>query len=67
MDSLNFSVDDMGVETIEAAKRIVSRKTKHDSGDDLAALMKKINAIELKLSSIGQLDLKLDTIIRKIS
>merc|ERR1719225_988715 len=56
-----LSVDDMGVETIEAAKKIVSRKTKLDSEDDLAALMKKINAIELKLSSIGHLDLKLDT------
>ena len=67
MDFLNFSVDDMGAETIEAAKRIVSRKTKLDGEDDIAALMKKINAIELKLSSIGQLDLKLDTIIRKFS
>ena len=64
---MNFSVDDMGAETIEAAKRIVSRKTELDGEDDLAALMKKINAIELKLASIGQLDLKLDPIIRKIS
>ena len=46
-----FSVDDMGIETIEAAKKIIARKLKSNAEEDYELLMHKIKNIEKQLSS----------------
>jgi len=62
-----LSVDDMGIETVEAAKKIISRKLKSNAEEDYELLMHKIKNIEKQLSCIGTFENKLDTILRKIS
>ena len=57
----------MGIETVEAAKKIISRKLKSNAEEDYELLMHKIKNIEKQLSCIGIFENKLDTILRKIS
>ena len=54
--SSSFSVDDMCSETIEAAKKIISKKSKNDSQGDIENIMQRIKNIEGQLASIGQFD-----------
>ena len=65
--SSSFSVDDMCSETIEAAKKIISKKSKNDSQGDIENIMQRIKNIEGQLASIGQFDSKLDNILGKLS
>ena len=62
-----FRVDDMSPETIEAAKKIISRKSRNDSQEEMETLMQRIKNIEQQLASVGQFDSKLDNILRKLS
>ena len=57
----------MGIETVEAAKKIISRKLKSNAEEDYELLMHKIKNIEKQLSCIGTFENKLDTILKKIS
>ena len=58
----------MGQDTIEAAKKIISRKTKVEENNmDLSLLNKKILEIEQKLNSISSVESKLDILIKKLS
>ena len=58
----------MGQDTIEAAKKIISRKTKVEENNiDLALLNKKIMEIGQKLNSISSVENKLDFLINKLS
>ena len=53
--------------TIEAAKKIISRKSRNDSQEEMETLMQRIKNIEEQLASVGQFDSKLDIILRKLS
>ena len=57
----------MGQDTIEAAKKIISRKTKVEGNTDLSLLAQKILDIEQKLNSISSVENKLDILIKKLS
>ena len=58
----------MGQDTIEAAKKIISRKSKVDENKvDLSQLAQKILEIEQKLNSISSVEYKLDILINKLS
>ena len=62
------SADEMGQDTIEAAKKIISRKSKVDENKaDLSQLAQKILEIEQKLNSISSVEYKLDILINKLS
>ena len=64
----HFSSDDMGQDTIEAAKKIITRKSKVDGNtSDFSALAQKILDIEQKLNSISSVENKLDILIKKLS
>merc|ERR1719192_792741 len=63
-----LSADEMGQDTIEAAKKIISRKSKVDENNaDLSQLAQKILEIEQKLNSISSVEYKLDILINKLS
>ena len=62
-----FRVDDMSPETIEAAKKIISKKCRKDSQEDMETLMQRIKNIEKQLASIGHFGQKLDNILTKLS
>ena len=58
----------MGKETIEAAKKIITRKQSSSAtGEDYEFLIQKIKSIELKLASMGNFETKLDKILKKLS
>ena len=58
----------MGQETIEATKKIVSRKTKaEENSADLSRIVGKILDIEQKLGSLSSVETKLDILINKLS
>ena len=57
----------MGQDTIEAAKKIITRKSKVDGNTDLSLLAQKILDIEQKLNSISSVENKLDILIKKLS
>ena len=57
----------MGQDTIEAAKKIITRKSKVDGNTDLSLLTQKILDIEQKLNSISSVENKLDILIKKLS
>ena len=64
----SFSADEMGEETIEATKKIVSRKAKADeNSEDLSGIVEKILNIEQKLGSLSSVENKLDILINKLS
>ena len=65
--SFIIRVDDMSPETIEAAKKIISRKSRNDSQEDMETLVHRIKNIENLLASIGHFDSKLDNILIKLS
>merc|ERR1712241_1278496 len=63
-----LSADEMGQETIEATKKIVSRKAKADeNSEDLSRIVEKILNIEQKLGSLSSVENKLDILIKKLS
>ena len=58
----------MGQETIEATKKIVSRKAKaEETSADLGRIVEKILNIEQKLGSLSSVENKLDILINKLS
>ena len=58
----------MGQETIEATKKIVSRKAKaEENSADLGRIVEKILTIEQKLGSLTSVENKLDLLISKLS
>ena len=57
----------MSPETIEAAKKIISKKSRKDSQEDMETLMHRIKNIEKQLASIGHFGQKLDNILTKLS
>ena len=58
----------MGQETIEATKKIVSRKAKaEENSADLGRIVEKILNIEQKLGSLTSVENKLDLLISKLS
>ena len=58
----------MGQDTIEAAKKIISRKAKLDEKNvDLGQITQKIMDIEQKLNSISSVENKLDILIKQLS
>ena len=64
----SFSADEMGEETIEATKKIVSRKAKAgENSEDLSRIVEKILNIEQKLGSLSSVENKLDILINKLS
>ena len=63
-----FSSDEMGQETIEATKKIVSKKAKaEEDSADLGRIVEKILDIEQKLGSLSSVENKLDILIQKLS
>ena len=58
----------MGQETIEATKKIVSKKAKaEEDSEDLGRIIEKILDIEQKLGSLSSVENKLDILINKLS
>jgi len=68
-----LSVDEMGIETVEAAKKIISRRVKMQSkldqgiDQDFAEVINRMEKIEDKLSSLANFEAKLDLILRKLT
>jgi len=63
-----LSVDNLGKETIEAAKKIIAKKqSSANQSEDYEFLIQKIKSIELKLASMGNFETKLDKILKKLS
>ena len=71
--SLIFSVDEMGTETVAAAKKIISRRVKMQSKLDLgpepdfAAVINRMEKIEDKLATLEKFEAKLDLLLRKLT
>jgi len=65
-DSSSLSVDSMGLETIEAAKKIISRRKEITEPGNYEFLISKLSQIETKLSSFENIESKLDEILRKL-
>ena len=63
----------MGIETVEAAKKIISRRVKMQSkldqgiDQDFAEVINRMEKIEDKLSSLANFEAKLDLILRKLT
>ena len=57
----------MSPETIESAKKIISKKSRKDSQEDMETLVHRIKNIEKHLASIGHFGSKLDNILTKLS
>ena len=56
----------MGLETIEAAKKIISRRKEITEPGNYEFLISKLSQIETKLSFFENIESKLDEILRKL-
>jgi len=68
-----LSVDEMGAETVEAAKKIISRRVKmqskldSDVEPDFSEVINRMEKIEDKLASLAKFEAKLDLLIQKLT
>jgi hypothetical protein len=68
-----LSVDEMGAETVEAAKKIISKRVKmqskldSDVEPDFSEVINRMEKIEEKLASLAKFEAKLDLLIQKLT